>query len=209
MAASASAGGRSLPRATAGRSATGPGVTGGRASSIVPDDTRLAGMCGRFTQERPASELAEIFAAEPLADDPGRPLQRRPDRRRVRRRAARGAAGDHRVSLGPRPALVHRPQGRLADVQRPGRDHHDQPGLPGGLQAAALPRPGRVVLRVEARRDRPTALPGRPRRRTAAGAGRAVGRLEGPDRPSKYGAPSRSSRRHRTTPWPTSTTGCR
>ena len=28
-------------------------------------------MCGRFTQERPASELAEIFAAEPLRDDPG------------------------------------------------------------------------------------------------------------------------------------------
>jgi putative SOS response-associated peptidase YedK len=28
-------------------------------------------MCGRFTQQRPASELAEIFAAEPLVDDPG------------------------------------------------------------------------------------------------------------------------------------------
>jgi putative SOS response-associated peptidase YedK len=28
-------------------------------------------MCGRFVQERPASELAEIFAAEPLVDDPG------------------------------------------------------------------------------------------------------------------------------------------
>jgi putative SOS response-associated peptidase YedK len=28
-------------------------------------------MCGRFAQQRPASELAEIFAAEPLADDPG------------------------------------------------------------------------------------------------------------------------------------------
>ena len=28
-------------------------------------------MCGRFSQERPASELAEIFAAEPLADDIG------------------------------------------------------------------------------------------------------------------------------------------
>src|SRR5688572_23698218 len=28
-------------------------------------------MCGRFTQERPASDLADIFAAEPLADDPG------------------------------------------------------------------------------------------------------------------------------------------
>jgi putative SOS response-associated peptidase YedK len=28
-------------------------------------------MCGRFTQERPASDLAEIFGAEPLVDEPG------------------------------------------------------------------------------------------------------------------------------------------
>lgn len=28
-------------------------------------------MCGRFTQERPASELAEIFGAEPLVEEPG------------------------------------------------------------------------------------------------------------------------------------------
>jgi putative SOS response-associated peptidase YedK len=28
-------------------------------------------VCGRFTQQRPASELAEIFEAEPLVDDPG------------------------------------------------------------------------------------------------------------------------------------------
>jgi putative SOS response-associated peptidase YedK len=28
-------------------------------------------MCGRFSQQRPASELAEIFSAEPIADDPG------------------------------------------------------------------------------------------------------------------------------------------
>jgi len=28
-------------------------------------------MCGRFTQQRPASEFAEIFAAEPLAEEPG------------------------------------------------------------------------------------------------------------------------------------------
>jgi putative SOS response-associated peptidase YedK len=28
-------------------------------------------MCGRFSQQRPASELAEIFAAEPLANDLG------------------------------------------------------------------------------------------------------------------------------------------
>jgi len=32
---------------------------------------RLRGVCGRFTQERPASELAEIFGAEPLVEDPG------------------------------------------------------------------------------------------------------------------------------------------
>jgi len=28
-------------------------------------------MCGRFAQQRPASELAEIFSADPLVDDPG------------------------------------------------------------------------------------------------------------------------------------------
>ncbi len=28
-------------------------------------------MCGRFTQQRPTAELAEIFAAEPLVEDPG------------------------------------------------------------------------------------------------------------------------------------------
>lgn len=28
-------------------------------------------MCGRFTQQRPVAEVAELFGAEPLADDPG------------------------------------------------------------------------------------------------------------------------------------------
>jgi putative SOS response-associated peptidase YedK len=28
-------------------------------------------MCGRFTQERPVADLAEIFGAEPLVEDPG------------------------------------------------------------------------------------------------------------------------------------------
>jgi len=28
-------------------------------------------MCGRFTQQRPTAELAALFAAEPLVDDPG------------------------------------------------------------------------------------------------------------------------------------------
>ncbi len=38
---------------------------------MTPSLGRLGVMCGRFTQERPASELAEIFGAEPLVDDPG------------------------------------------------------------------------------------------------------------------------------------------
>jgi putative SOS response-associated peptidase YedK len=51
-------------------------------------------MCGRFVQQRPVSEIAAIFAAEPLFEDPGghynvAPRQRiaavveRPDRRRA------------------------------------------------------------------------------------------------------------------------------
>jgi putative SOS response-associated peptidase YedK len=31
----------------------------------------VQGVCGRFVQERPASDLAEVFGAEPLADDLG------------------------------------------------------------------------------------------------------------------------------------------
>jgi putative SOS response-associated peptidase YedK len=32
---------------------------------------RLRSMCGRFTQQRPTSEIARIFEADDLADDPG------------------------------------------------------------------------------------------------------------------------------------------
>jgi putative SOS response-associated peptidase YedK len=35
------------------------------------DSTRVQGVCGRFVQERPASDLAEIFEAEPFADELG------------------------------------------------------------------------------------------------------------------------------------------
>ena len=34
-------------------------------------DTRLGRMCGRFSQQRPTSEIASIFEAEDLAGDPG------------------------------------------------------------------------------------------------------------------------------------------
>ena len=82
--------------------------------------TRLRPVCGRFTQERPASELAEIFGAEPLADDPGRALQRGPDRRGDGRRPARRAARHHRLSLGPDPALGGRARRSARRCSTPG-----------------------------------------------------------------------------------------
>ena len=82
---------------------------------------------------------------------PGRALQRRPDRRGAGRRPARGSARDHRLPLGPHPPLGERGEGRLADVQRPRRDADREPGLPRRIRPQALPRPGRFVLRVEAR----------------------------------------------------------
>ena len=96
-------------------------------------------MCGRFTQQRPASELAEIFGAEPLADDPGGHYNVAPDGRGTRRRPARGPPRGHRLPLGADPALGDAGQGRLEHVQRPGRDADREPGLPRRLPAQALP----------------------------------------------------------------------
>src|SRR5258706_16055935 len=60
-------------------------------------------MCGRFSQQRPASELAEIFAAEPLADDPGPRFNVAPtdDALVVVQRAERRAITAHRWGLIP------------------------------------------------------------------------------------------------------------
>ena len=183
----------------------------GRRRGVVhrPDDTRLAGMCGRFTQQRPASELAEIFGAEPLIDDPGERYNVAPTDEAavvVQREDRRAVTG---LPLGPDPALGEGGQGRLAHVQRPGRDDHHQPGLPRRVRAQALPRPGRFVLRVEARGHGPPAVPGGPPRRRAARPRRACGRAGATRRPRRSGGRSRSSPRPRTRRWPTCTTGCR
>ncbi len=161
-----------------GRFGSGPGV-GGRASSI-----------GRTILDWPDVRTvhpaaAGIGAGRDLRGRAARrrsrwPLQRRPDRRCPRRRAAGRAARADRLSLGPHPALGDRGPGRLEDDQRSGRDDHLEPGLPRRVRPQALPRPRRFVLRVEARRHGPAAVPDRPARRPAARACRAVGRLEGP-----------------------------
>jgi len=60
-------------------------------------------MCGRFTQERPASELADIFAAEPLADELGARFNVAPtdDAFVVVQREARRAITAYRWGLVP------------------------------------------------------------------------------------------------------------
>ena len=74
---------------------------------------RLRGMCGRFTQQRPTSEIASIFEAEDLADDPGGAVQRRPHGRGRGRRPARGPAGRRALPLGACPVLGDGPEGGL------------------------------------------------------------------------------------------------
>ena len=79
-------------------------------------------MCGRFTQQRPTSEIAAIFEAEDLFDDPGGRFNVAPTDEAavvVQRDERRAVVG---VSLGPDPGLVGRPADRVAHVQRPGRD---------------------------------------------------------------------------------------
>ena len=128
-------------------------------------------MCGRFTQQRPASELAEIFGAEPLVDDPGGHYNVAPTDDAlvvVQRDERRGltAYGWGLIRTGrPRPGSARR-------CQRPGRDDHLEPGVPRCVRPQALPRPGQFVYewkregsvrqpyRIVRRDGRPLALAG-------------------------------------------------
>ena len=194
---------------------TGPDPRGGRGRGVVHrrDDTRLRAHVRTVRPAAPGLGAGRDLRRRAAGRRARAALQRRADRRRPRRRPARGAPGHHGLSLGPRPPLVDRPEGRLADVQRPGRDDHHQPGLPGGLPAPSLPRPGRRVLRVAARGHGPPAVRHRPRRRPAARPGRAVGRLaRSGQRPGGAAHPADVHDRHddaQRRRWPTSTTGCR
>ena len=151
------------------RDGSGPrGAVGGGASSIGADDTRLRPMCGRFTQQRPASELAEIFAAEPLADELGPRFNVAPtdDAFVVVQREERRAITAYRWGLVPHWSTDLKAGSRMFNARA--ETITTEPGLPGGLPATALPRPGRLVLRVEARGHGPPAVRDRPRRRPPA-----------------------------------------
>src|SRR4051812_49954405 len=102
----------------------------------------LRPMCGRFTQQGPTSEIARIFEAEDLADDPGGHFNvaptdeaavvvQRDDRRAVVRYRWGG-----RPPWGAAPRGVH---GGDAPGANPG-PHRPGPGTP---RPPPLPRPAR------------------------------------------------------------------
>ncbi len=76
-------------------------------------------MCGRFTQQRPASELAEIFSAEPLVDDRGGHYNVAPtdDALVVVQREARRAITAYRWGLVPHWAPDLKTGGRMFNAR--------------------------------------------------------------------------------------------
>ena len=132
-------------------------------------------MCGRFTQQRPASELAEIFGAEPLVDDPGGHYNVAPtdDALVVVQRDERRGLTAYRWGLIPHWATEARVGSRMINARA--ETITSSPAFRDAFVREALPRPGRFVLRVEARGHRPAAVPDRPARRPAARARRACG----------------------------------
>ena len=85
-------------------------------------------MCGRFTQQRPTSEIAAIFEAEDLADDPGGRFNVAPTDEAavvVQRDERRAVVA---LSLGPRAGAGRTTEERVEDVQRPGRDPRHRAG---------------------------------------------------------------------------------
>jgi putative SOS response-associated peptidase YedK len=76
-------------------------------------------MCGRFTQQRPVSELAGIFGAEPLVDDPGEHYNVAPtdDALVVVQRADRRAVTAYRWGLIPHWAKEARVGSRMFNAR--------------------------------------------------------------------------------------------
>ena len=188
----------------------GSGVTGGRASSIGPtildlpacaDGSRRSGRRPSWPRSSPPSRSPTSSGARfnVAPTDEAFVVVQREDRRAVT--AYRWGLVPH-WSTDLKVGVAH--------VQRAGRDHHGEPGVPGGVSTASLPCPGRLVLRVEARGctiRQPYRVVARP---TACRWPWPVcGRVGTTRRPRRSGARSRSSRRRRMRRWPISTTGCR
>ena len=108
-------------------------------------------MCGRFTQQRSDHELAELFEAEQLVDDPGGRFNVAPTDpvSIVVEKDERRAITAYRWGLVP--FWAKDTLDRLPAHQRARRDARLEQRVPGLVRAPALPRPGRRLLRVAAR----------------------------------------------------------
>ena len=119
---------------------------------------RAAAMCARITITTTGTEIADLFGLSYDMSHP-RPLQRRPATTSRRPRSfpvmrvmnGRRELADLRWGLIPH--WNTQPQAHRVR-QRPRRDRAGQARVPRPVPVAAVPRPGRRVLRVEDRRAR-------------------------------------------------------
>ena len=165
-------------------------------------------MCGRFTQERPASELAEIFGAEPLVDDPGGHYNVAPTDEAlvVVQREDRRAVTAYRWGLIPHWAKEAKVGSRMFNARA--ETITTSPAFRDAFVRKRCLVP--VDSFYEWKREGTVRQPYRVVDATAGRSRwRVCGRAGATRRRTRSGGRSRSSRRPRTTPWRTSTTGCR
>ena len=165
-------------------------------------------MCGRFTQQRPASELAEIFGAEPLVDDPGGHYNVAPtdEAAVVVQRDERRAVTAYRWGLIPHWATDAKVGSRMFNARA--ETITTSPAFRDAFARKRCLVP--VDSFYEWKREGTVRQPYRVVRRD----GRrspwpACGRAGATPPPRRSAGPSRSSRPRRTRRWPTCTTGCR
>ena len=162
-------------------------------------------MCGQFTQERPASGTSPRSSAprsRSLTTSVGDTTSLLPTRPWSSSSATND--GRDRLPVGSHPPLGRPGEGRLADVQRTRRDASHESGVSRSVRSKAMPRTGRLVLRMETRGHDPAALPCGPARLGRCWSLPGCGQAGAIPLLTPSGGRSRSSRRPRTTPLPIS-----
>ena len=155
-------------------------------------------MCGRFAQQRPTAELAELFEAEPLVDDPGGHFNLAP----TDPAAVVVERGDRRAittyAWGLLPSWEKDPRSAARRINARAETVATSPAFADSFRRrrCIVPADGFYEWRRDGPRRRPFFI--RSARRRAARPGRPVVRLARPARPTPRGARSRSSRRPRT-----------
>ena len=170
-------------------------------------------MCGRFAQQRPASELAEIFAAEPLADELGPRYNVAPTDEAlvVVQREERRAITAYRWGLVPHWSTDLKAGSRMFNARA--ETITTSPAFRAAFARRRCLVPVDAFYEWKREGTRPPAVRDRPRRRPAPRPRRAVGGLARPgQRPGGAAHPAHVHDRHddpERPRWPSSTTGCR